>query len=221
MDSIFFTIVRRGKANAILRKARECGAEGGTIFLGEGMVQSNLLTKMGLNATHKELLMIPASEELCDRLHDVISGVFRFSERNKGIAFSIPFKRWQLRDTGPEIKLTEEFNFQYFCIIVIVDKGRSKDCIKVARSAGAKGGTLIHGRGAGIPADFYFPLVIEPQKDIIIIISEKDKTAAIRERISSELDLKKIGNGIIFILPASRTNGLYENRQKERRGVTS
>jgi nitrogen regulatory protein PII len=220
MDTLFFAVVNRGKANAVLRKARECGATGGTIFLGEGTIQSKLLEKMGLSEIHKEILMISASEELCDKLHETLSEAFMFSKKNKGIAFSIPFKHRQLQTPGQEKESSPtNVNPSYFCIITIVDKGRGKDCIKAARAVGVKGGTLIHGHGAGIPTDFYFPLVIEPQKDIVMIITTKDKVTPVREKISSELELEKIGNGIIFILPVIKTSGLFENRSEESRGV--
>ena len=52
---------------------------------------------------------------------------------------------------------------------------------------------MIHGRGAGIPTNFYFPLVIEPQKDIVMIITTRDKVSTIRERIFSDLELGKPG----------------------------
>lgn len=222
IDTLFFTVVDRGEANAVLRKAKECGATGGTIFLGEGTVQSKLLEKMGLTETHKEILMISASEELGDKLHETLSKTFMFTKRNQGIAFSIPFKRWQLQSSGSEQRIPhEKVNSSHFCIMTIVDKGKSKDCLKAARAAGAKGGTLIHGHGAGIPTDFYFPLVIEPQKDIVMLITTKEKVASISKRIFSDLELEKIGNGIIFILPVIRMSGLFEDRAEERRGVTS
>jgi nitrogen regulatory protein PII len=222
IKTLFFIIVNRGKANAVLRKAQECGATGGTIFFGEGTIQSKLLEKIGLTEIHKEILMISASEELCEKLHNTLSEAFMFSKRNNGIAFSIPFERWQLQASGQEERNTsKKIDASHFCIMTIVDKGRSKDCIKSARAAGAKGGTLLHGRGAGIPTDFYFPLVIEPQKDIVMIITTKDKVIPIRERIFSDLELGKAGNGIIFTLPVSRASGLFENRSEESKGVTS
>ena len=61
IETLFFTIVNRGKANAVLRKAKECGATGGTILLGEGTVQSKLLDIMGMTETRNEILIIPAS----------------------------------------------------------------------------------------------------------------------------------------------------------------
>ncbi|NLX64748.1 MAG: P-II family nitrogen regulator [Clostridiaceae bacterium] len=225
IETLFFTIVDRGKANAVLHKARECGAKGGTILLGEGTVQSKLLKKIGVTELHKEILVISASEELSDKLHDTLCEAFSFSKRNKGIAFTIPFKRWHKQTSGQEEKISGNSSYEHkithYCIITVVDKGRGRECIKSAKTAGARGGTLIHGRGAGIPTDFYFPLVIEPQKDVVMIITTKEKVSPIRERIFSDLDLGKAGNGILFTLPITRTSGLFEDRFGESKEGTS
>lgn len=214
--------MNRGKANAVLRRAKECGATTGTILLGQGTVQSKLLDFLGLNETHKEILMIPASGGLDTRLHDILSDTFKLSKRNKGIAFSVPFKRWTADTCEQEHNISlEDERFTHYCLITIVEKGRSRDCILAARAAGARGGTVIRGHGAGVPADSYFPLAIEPQKDTVLIVAKKDKTAAIREKIFIDLELDKPGNGIIFTLPVSNTSGLYENRSEERKGGTS
>ncbi len=222
MDMLFFSIVNRGRANAILHQAKECGATGGTIFLGTGTIQSKLMEKLGLTESHKEILMISASEKLCNQLHKIVNQNLKFTKRNKGIAFTIPFSRWQAK-TPEQVqeKTPKRKKPSHYCIITIIDKGRSRDCIKAARAAGARGGTIIHGRGAGTPTDFYFPLVIEPQKDIVMIITTKDKVTPIRERIASDLEVEKAGNGIIFILPVIKTSGLFENRSEERKGVTA
>ena len=222
IGALLFVIVNRGRANAVLQKAREWGATEATIFLGKGTVQSRVLEMLGLVETHKEILMIPSSNRQCAQLHKMLGKEFMLRKRNKGIAFSIPYKRWRLQTARQEEKWTpKDVNASYFCIMTIVDKGQGNACVKAARAAGAKGGTLIHGRGAGIPTDLYFALVIEPQKDIVMIISTKDKAAKIRERIFSNLELEKTGNGIIFTLPVHRVNGLYENRSKEGKVVKS
>lgn len=170
------------------------------------------MEKLGITETHKEILVIETSDGLCDNIQEALNEEFEFTKRNKGIAFSIPFMRWQLKDSKEQRELPKDINTVRFCIMTIVDKGKSKDCIESAKAAGAKGGTIIHGRGAGIPTDFYFPLVIEPQKDIIMIVTGKDKVAQIKERISSELELEKTGNGIIFVLPVLKAHGLIEDR---------
>lgn len=222
MDTLFFTIVDRGKANAVLRQAKQAGATGGTIFLGTGTVHSKLMNKLGLTETQKEILMISASNKLCDNLHEIVSDNLKLSKRNKGIAFSIPFKRYQSQEPKQEQERSaKKINPSHYCIMTIIDRGRSRECIDAARAAGARGGTIIHGRGAGVPTDYYFPLVIEPQKDIVMIITTKDKVASIRERIATDLQLDKTGTGIMFILPVNKTSGLFENRSEERRGATA
>lgn len=222
IDTLFFTIVNRGKANAVLRKAKECGATAGTILLGEGTVQSKLLEIIGMTETRKEILMIPASAGLDANLHEILSDTFKFSKRNRGIAFSVPFKRWTKESSEQEHNISlDDDRFTHCCLFTIVDKGRSKDCIKAARAAGARGGTVVRGHGAGVPTDSYYPLAIEPQKDTVIVITRKEKAASIRKKIFLDLKLDKPGNGIIFTLPVSSTSGLYEKRVEERKGGTS
>ena len=211
IDTVFFVVVSQGKANDVLRKAKECGAKAGTIFMGEGTIQNKFLEMLGITEVHKEIIMIPSSNELCNKLYETLSEEFMFHKKNKGIAFSIPFKRWQLKTSVQEQRsIPEDIVATHSCIMTIVDKGRGKACIKAARAAGAKGGTLIHARGAGIPTEYYFPLVIEPQKDIVMIITTKDKEAPIKDRIFSELELGKVGNGILFTLPVSRVCGVVD-----------
>lgn len=165
--------------------------------------------------------MITTSEDKCDNMQEIISDTFKFYKKNRGFAFSIPFMRWKLKEGQDQRNIPRNIKPSYFCIMTIVDKGRSKECIKAARSAGARDVTIIHGHGAGVPTDFYFPLVIEPQKDIVIFITAKDKVTQIRDRIFTELELEKEGRGIIFVLPVLNVNGLSESRSVENREVRS
>lgn len=188
--------------------------------MGEGSIQNKLLTKLGLTDIHKEIVMVSAPDEVCDKLYEMFVTTQVLSKRNKGIAFSIPFISWSQVSPQEEQKKTSAIsnNTTHLCIMVIVDKGRGRDCMTSARAAGAQGSTLIHARGAGIPADFYFPLTIEPQKDIVMIILPIDKAPVVQKRILSDLNLEKTGHGIMFTLPVNRTIGLVENRNEDNRG---
>lgn len=177
---------------------------------------------LGLTETRKEILLIPASDELDANLHEQISNTFHLTKRHKGIAFSIPFKRWTPNESVQEHNISiDDKRFTHCCIFTIVDKGKGMDCIKAAREAGARGGTLIHGHGAGVPADYYFHLAIEPQKDTVLIVTRKDKAASIKNKIYNDLKLDKPGNGIIFTLPVNKTSGLFEDKAEERKGGAS
>ena len=77
------------------------------------------------------------------------------------------------------------------------------------------GGTIIHGRGAGVPAEeSFFDLVIEPQKDIVFILVPTEKAAHIRKVVVEEMNLDKPGNGILFVLPVTRATGLYQAKEE-------
>lgn len=208
-------MVNRGKANEVLNKAQECGATGGTIFLGEGTVQANKLTEiLGLNEAQKEIVMIATTDDICADIQEKLNEHFKFSKKNRGIAFSVPFVRWKLKLNEEEkSKIHRDFNPSHFCIMTIVDKGKSKDCINAAKAAGARGGTVMHGHGAGVPTDYYYPLIIEPQKDVVMVLTSKDNVFKIKDRIIKDLELYKEGSGVIFILPVIKMSGLLENKE--------
>ncbi len=67
---------------------------------------------------------------------------------------------------------------KYEAIFTIVDRGVSDSVIDAATKAGSTGGTIIHGRGGSGTQETakLFNLEIEPEKDIILILSKVDKT---------------------------------------------
>ncbi|MGI6634860.1 MAG: hypothetical protein ACOX7B_06775 [Christensenellales bacterium] len=213
-DKLFFAVVDRGKANRLLHTAQACGAKGGTIFLGEGTMHSPLLDILGLNEVRKEILMTAVPKGISEKLYETLTREFKLHKKYKGIAFTTPFRRWSPEaHTLPALDRAEDAPWR--CLMVVVDKGRGHDCMKVARAAGAGGGTIIHAHGAGVPKDFYFPLMVEPQKDVVMMVVPADRAEGIRNAIYTGMELAKPGAGIIFTLPVINTVGLYESNRKE------
>ncbi len=206
----------------ILRQAKACGVTAATIFLAQNVIPNTLAEKLGLADLHKELLMLSVSDPDCEALHRLFDAQAPASKKAKPLVFSIPFKAWPLSDHGQhEHRFFSSDQVTHHCIITIVDQGRGKACIRAARAAGVRDALLIHGRGAGVPADYYFPLVIEPQKDIIMVLAATDRLTLIRDRIFTDLGLDQVGSGILFTLPVDRPRGLFENRQPLNAGVGS
>lgn len=212
-SSMFFVIVNRGKANALLQKARAFGAQGGTVLLGEGTVQSRLYDLLGINQTHKEVLMMAVPDHLSDRIYGMLRDEFRMHKRFRGIAFAVPFRSWR-PDIQEDLPPFEEQDSPYLLLITVVEKGRGHDCMAIAREAGAVGGTIIHARGAGVPKEFYFPLIIEPQKDMLLIVAPRAEAIHIRHSIFTGMGLAQAGAGIIFSMPVQSSIGLYEGRRE-------
>lgn len=100
------------------------------------------------------------------------------------------------------------------CIIAIVERGKADKIVNKAKKAGAKGATILYGRGTGqSEALKFFNIYIEASKEIIIILSEREKYQPIYESIIEAGRLKQPGTGIIFTLPISNLVGLHHRGQ--------
>lgn len=210
IDALFFTIVERGKANKILQHAQEMGAEHGTIILGHGTSRTRFIATRHLGQRAKEVLMISADSALASRLHAMVASTFSLAKRHKGIAFTVPFSEHGWGEPASE-------PLPYQLIVTIVERGQRERCVQSARNAGAKGGTVISGRGAGIPAHYYVDLEIEPQKDIVLVLAPTARCEAIKQHIIADLGLQSPGTGMIFSLGVQQTTGLVEEHKRGRR----
>ena len=214
--SLFCIIVDFGKGSKVLQKAKELGATGGTFFLGKGTVNNYLLNILGLDETRKEILIMVIEEELEGFLHDELTEIFCFNKPNHGIAFSMPLTNFIMNKESKYIANSKKGgvdNMKYEAIFTIVDKGLSDEVINAAKSVGATGGTVIHGRGSGSHEKAkLFNIVIEPEKDIVLILSTIDKTEKIVNSIRKNLNINDPGTGIIFVLDVNRTSGLFRNK---------
>lgn len=95
-------------------------------------------------------------------------------------------------------------------IVTIVERGKADRIVKRAKEAGAMGATIFYARGTGSEeAKTFLNLHIDAQKEVIIIITSKDKTKGIYESIIEEGNITCPGKGIVFILPVSEFEGLH------------
>ncbi len=217
-DALFFAVVDRGKAGALLQWAQKRGAKGGTIFQGEGTNPSPLLNFLGISEIHTEVLMLGVTSGLSQDLFTAMKHEFKMDKRYKGIAFVVPFRQW-LPEPGEQDESYDRAKPPPFvCLLTIVDKGKGDVCMEIARKAGAGGGTIVHAHGAGVPQNFYFPLLIEPQKDMLMIIASRVQAPPIQDAIYQGMGLSEPGSGILVTLPVLRTIGLYQPRKTRKGG---
>jgi len=144
--------------------------------------------------------MIKGDGSLDFILHKMISET---SLKKRAISFSL-----QLQEFSPDEDLLETKS-KYHCITTIVDKEKGKEVVKSALKEGAKNYIIIKGRGAGVPVNYFFPLAIEPQKEVVLLIAPDEKLYPLKNRISKDLELEKVGNGIIFSMGVSRITNIF------------
>ncbi len=102
----------------------------------------------------------------------------------------------------------------YICIVAIVERGKADFVVKMAKKAGANGATIIYGRGTGeTEAKKFLSIHIESSKEVIIILTEKQKAKPIYDEIVRAGKLKDPGTGIIFTFPISNLLGLHHREE--------
>ena len=103
-------------------------------------------------------------------------------------------------------------------LFVVINTGFTETVMLAAREAGANGGTIIHGRGAGsILAQKKYGIAITPEKEIILILVKKPIADKVMNAIYKAAGVGTPAGGIVFSLPAERVIGLkYDLEDQER-----
>ncbi|WP_252891579.1 P-II family nitrogen regulator [Thermoclostridium stercorarium] len=98
---------------------------------------------------------------------------------------------------------------------VIVNRGMADSVMEIARKAGVKGGTVIHGRGTGSEfTEKLFGVEIVPEKELVIILMPSDLVSKVADELYRELQLDVPGNGILFVEPVAEVRGLADSHNK-------
>ena len=94
-------------------------------------------------------------------------------------------------------------------IVCIVNTGYSELVMDAAKEVGARGGTVIHAKGtANKEAEEYFKIIIQPDKEMVLILVPENIKDDVLHAIYKSAGLKSEGQGIAFSLPVDHVVGL-------------
>ncbi len=94
-------------------------------------------------------------------------------------------------------------------IFAIVDSGYAEEVMDVAREQGVRGGTILNARGvASQEAAAFFGINLHNEKEILMMVVEKDIRDRVLNAIYQKMDMAKKARGIAFSLPVSDVAGL-------------
>lgn len=100
--------------------------------------------------------------------------------------------------------LTDEINMQHDCIVVVVNRGFAEKVVEVARQSGAKGATIIHGRGTDEQQEILLPILnieLQPEKEIVLLITGTHVSEAVADGILGDMQLEQDGEAAVFMSP--------------------
>ena len=204
-------IVNAGQGSKILKSAKHHGISGGLIFHGTGTRKSHILEFLELADIQKEIVWMAAGKTAAEAALDALDREFKFKKPNHGIAYTLPLP--VLLGGGERYdyihKEDEGGIAMYNAIYIIVDLGKAEMVMDAAVEAGARGGTVIKARGKGQhDLGKLFSMEIEPEREVVLIVSESAQTEKIVTNVRDKLEIDKPGNGIIFCQDVNRIYGV-------------
>ena len=102
------------------------------------------------------------------------------------------------------------------CILCIVNAGFSEEVMDAAKSAGARGGTVLHARGTGArEAETFFGITVQEEKEIVMILVPAEIKAEVLHTLYHAVGLNTPGQGIAFSLPVDEVVGIETSVPKE------
>lgn len=211
---LIYVVVNYHMGSRVLNKAKKFGALGGTIVPAKGTVSNAIMNFFSLYDERKEIVIIGADKKAAKHILIELDKKFKFNKANHGIAFTVgtyEIVGSRCGNCDESKKEREDQKSMYQLIMTIVNRGKAEDVVEAAISAGSKGATIINARGSGInETTKLFNMDIEPEKEMVMILSKAEVTESIVTRIQEKLELDIPGNGIIFIQNVNKTYGIYE-----------
>ncbi len=230
--NLLLTIVDRGKGEAVSRLLLQEGVMIQFIALGTGTANKGLLAYLGLKDTAKDVvfsfLRAGAAEQAMRRLRYALE----MDLPGRGIAFTVPVGSVGGSQTmrylsgadapAPNARQEEKAAMQYAyepqpahdLIVAIVNRGFTDLVMDAALPAGARGGTVVHARGAGAQeASQFFGITIAPEKEMVLILVPHDRKVPVMQAVTRGAGLNSEGQGLVFSLPVTDVMGVARMMQ--------
>lgn len=208
-------IVPMGIGTKIVSLIRHFNISGGTIMQATGTSTDKIMRYLHLDENHKEIVLIATNLEKSDLIMKACVTKFKFNKPNKGICFSMPLNqifasKVSKISTNDNERIDNNMK-SYKAIYAIVNYGEGESVVQAASDAGARGGTIIHGRGAGVHETAkIFAIEIEPEKEIVLILVEDSIYDQVCEAILTSTNIEQSGHGIMFTHDVLSAYGLVQ-----------
>ncbi len=189
----------------------------------KGTATSEHLSLHGLVPREKALVTTVADNETTRKLMRALKLRMFIDIPGNGITMAVPIKSVgggrtmaYLTDNKPLTGEKPDMNFSHELIYVILNEGQSDLVMSAARSAGATGGTILAGKGTGShQTEHFLGLTLTNEKEVVLILSESSKKAAIMKAINQQAGPDTKARAICFSLPVSQVAGLRQVEPEE------
>ena len=216
--SMLITVSSRKKISEFVKLYEKYQIEAGTISLGRGTAASEVLDYLGLEDEEKGIFFSVITENTWKKLQKGLQKELQIDIPGTGIAFTVPLSSIGGKRTlaffldGQEFEKEEETELKdakHELIIAIANYGYTTKVMEAARTGGATGGTVLHGKGVGMKrAEQFLGVSLVSEKEVIFIVSKIEEKNAIMNAIMEKTGIGTKAGAIVFSLPVTETAGL-------------
>jgi nitrogen regulatory protein PII len=221
---LLFFIVDWNHANIVSNVFVEETVRFHFISKGRGTANSDVLDLLGIGANEKAIITCLEQAVGVPMMLREIQKKLKPHSPGGGIAFTVPLSAINdpvllifKQSIHKNLKITERKDeganmadeYSHDLILSVVNKGYSDELMNTARTAGATGGTVINARGqAHEGAVKFFGVSVQDEKEIVIILTNREKKSSIMRAVCEAHGLNSDAQGIVFSLPVDDVLGL-------------
>ena len=187
----------------------------------EGTAGQSVLSMLGLEKTDKLLLTAMAGRREARALMRRMVSDLGINMHGNGVALMLPVgsfggasgMRYLLENQdvliGEGAEMTEKPTYAYDLIVAVAERGSSETVMTAARSAGARGGTIVHAKGTGTEfTKQFFGVSIAAEKDIVLIVTRREAKDDIMRAVMRDAGVRTPAHAALFSLPVEDVAGL-------------
>lgn len=190
---------------------------------GRGTAMQTMLDLLGIESNEKRVVMTVASQEKTAQLITAQRRYLHLGVPGHGMVIAVPIKSVgggkvlaYLNGDEKNAKYIPPQSFTYELIVAIANSGSTDMVMNAARSAGARGGTVLHGKGTGAQnAARFHNISIADEKEVVLIVAAAHEKSEIMRAILQKAGPDSTAGSIVFSLPATEVAGfgLFEDAE--------
>ncbi len=185
------------------------------VLHGRGTAAESMLDLLGIESNEKRVVLTVASAEKTKALIAAMKRFLHIGVPEHGIVIAVPVKSVGGGKTvaflNGENRIAQgapSLNYAYELIVAIAREGSTDQVMNAARSAGARGGTVLHGKGTGAKeAPKFYNISIAEEKELVLIVAAAEQKKEIMKAILQKAGPDTKAGTIVFSLPVSAVAG--------------
>jgi len=208
------SIIKREGLSRLIEITEKMGLPLTLELHGRGTATKSMLDLLGMEFHEKRVIVTIADEAKTEELIREQRRHLYIDAPGNGIVAAVPIKSVGGGRTlaylggDKDKKSTPKIDYRYELILAIANEGCTDMVMDAARAAGARGGTVLHGKGTGAKnAENFFKVSIASEKEMILIVAAAEQKSAIMSSIVKTAGPGTDAGTIVFSLPVSEVAG--------------